>query len=165
MYLSNSKALTEPRKVAGDIELDECCPPLASSLPHEAGRLTQGTLASIQCNEAVSDIAMDENAIRSALKEVIDPELGINIVDLGLIDRIVKLDDGIEVALVMTTPACPLSEMLVEQAQQTLANHFPRMASIRVELLRDIPWSPDRMTEAGRRQFGLTADSTPDTMT
>ncbi len=101
---------------------------------------------------------MDEDAIRSALRVVIDPELGVNIVDLGLIHRIDKSADGIEIGLIMTTPACPLGEMLVEQAEQALADRFPDLAMIRVELLRDIAWSPERMTEAGRLQLGLTVE-------
>lgn len=97
-----------------------------------------------------------------ALKAVIDPELGINIVDLGLVHRVIQTADGIEVALTMTAPSCPLGEMMVEQAEQALHSRFPETTSIRVELLRDLPWSPDRMTEAGRRQLGLSESSETD---
>jgi metal-sulfur cluster biosynthetic enzyme len=97
---------------------------------------------------------LDED-ILLALKTVIDPELGVNIVDLGLVQRADKTADAIEVALTMTTPACPLGEMLVEEAERALGGRFPEVPSIRVELLRDAVWSPDRMTEEGRRQLGL----------
>jgi metal-sulfur cluster biosynthetic enzyme len=89
------------------------------------------------------------------LREIIDPELGVNIVDLGLVHRAARTFDGIEVALIMTSASCPLGEMLVDQAEQALRDCFPEASSIRVELVRDTPWSPDRMSEEGRRQLGL----------
>jgi metal-sulfur cluster biosynthetic enzyme len=89
------------------------------------------------------------------LREIIDPELGVNIVDLGLVYRAACTSDGIEVALIMTSPSCPLGEMLVDQAEQALRDRFPETSSIHVELIRDPPWSPDRMSEEGRRQLGL----------
>jgi metal-sulfur cluster biosynthetic enzyme len=101
---------------------------------------------------------MTDDDILLALKVVIDPELGVNIVDLGLVHRVAQTADGIEVALTMTSPSCPLGEMLVEQAEQALHDRFKEAVSIRVELLRDFPWSVDRMTAEGQRQLGLTAD-------
>jgi metal-sulfur cluster biosynthetic enzyme len=98
---------------------------------------------------------MLDDEILLALKPVIDPELGVNIVDLGLVERADRTDAGIEVALIMTTPACPLGEMLTEQAEQALAQRFPHTSSIRVELLRDVFWTPERMTDDGRRQLGM----------
>jgi len=59
-----------------------------------------------------------------ALKKVIDPELGINVVDLGLVCRAAHVADGIEVALAMTSPACPLGEMMVEEAKLALQGAF-----------------------------------------
>jgi metal-sulfur cluster biosynthetic enzyme len=98
---------------------------------------------------------MDDD-ILLALKKVIDPELGINVVDLGLVCRAMHVSDGIEVALSMTSPACPLGEMMVEEARLALQERFPDASSIRVELDRDLPWSPERMSEEGRRQLGLS---------
>lgn len=89
------------------------------------------------------------------LRRVIDPELGVNIVDLGLVCRAACSAGCIEVALMMTSPSCPLGEMLVDEAEHALRERFPEASSIRVELVRDTPWSPERMTEAGRRQLGL----------
>jgi metal-sulfur cluster biosynthetic enzyme len=89
-----------------------------------------------------------------ALKAVNDPEIGINIVDLGLVYRAERKGDGIEVALTLTTPSCPLGEMMVEEARAVLHERFPDAPSIHVELVRSPPWSPDRMSEAARRQLG-----------
>jgi metal-sulfur cluster biosynthetic enzyme len=91
-----------------------------------------------------------------ALNKVIDPELGINIVDLGLICRAAHVSDGIEVALGMTSPVCPLGEMMVEEATRVLRKYFPDASPIHVELIRDFKWSAERMTEEGRRQLGLS---------
>jgi metal-sulfur cluster biosynthetic enzyme len=98
---------------------------------------------------------MSDDDILVALKDVIDPEIGLNIVDLGLVYRATRGPDGIDVALTMTTHSCPLSEMLVEEAKQALHSHFPESSFVSVELVWDPPWSSDRMSEEGRRQLGL----------
>lgn len=90
-----------------------------------------------------------DNDILLALKEVIDPEIGINIVDLGLVCRATHAPNVIEVALAMTSPACPLGEMMVEDATLALQKRFPDVSSIQVELVRDLAWSPRRMSEEG----------------
>lgn len=101
--------------------------------------------------------AMGNEDILHALKKVMDPELGINVVDLGLVCRASHVADGIEVSLSMTSPACPLGELLVEDARLALQQSFPSAPTIRVDLIRDQPWSPERMTEDGRRQLGLSS--------
>ncbi|HEY4774690.1 MAG TPA: metal-sulfur cluster assembly factor [Xanthobacteraceae bacterium] len=91
--------------------------------------------------------------VLQTLRSVIDPELGINIVDLGLVYRAERKDEAIEVDLTMSTPSCPLAEMLVEEAREALRARFPE-AAIQVELVWDPPWTPDRMSEAARHQLG-----------
>ena len=92
--------------------------------------------------------------VLQTLRSVIDPELGINIVDLGLVYRAERKDEAIEVDLTMSTPSCPLAEMLVEEAREALRARFPE-AAIQVELVWDPPWTPDRMTEDARDQLGI----------
>lgn len=99
---------------------------------------------------------MSDDDILAALKKVIDPELGINVVDLGLVCRAARVADAIEVALAMTSPACPLGETMVEEARLILQETFPDAPSIHVELVRDLAWSPERMSEEARRQLGLS---------
>src|SRR4029453_11149506 len=65
--------------------------------------------------------AMTEPEVRDALREVIDPELGINIVDLGLVYRIDFAGDDIVVTMTMTTPACPMRDYMQDLVQSTLA--------------------------------------------
>ncbi len=99
---------------------------------------------------------MTDDEILLALKKVIDPELGVNVVDLGLVGTAASVADGIDVELGMTSPACPLGEMMVEEATLALRESFPDAASIRVRLVRDRPWSPERMSEDARQQLGLS---------
>lgn len=106
--------------------------------------------------EMKSGVPPDEDGVMSALRAVIDPELGINIVDLGLIQEINCDTNAIRVSLIMTTPACPLGEMIVEQAEQALFSRYPSVEQVDVELIRDVPWSPDRLNDDGRRQLGLS---------
>jgi metal-sulfur cluster biosynthetic enzyme len=93
--------------------------------------------------------------ILEALKAVIDPELGINIVDLGLVYQTTRNANGIDVALTMTTPACPLGEMMSEEIKSVLRDRFPDTPDVRVELVWDPPWSPELMSEESRRQLGM----------
>jgi metal-sulfur cluster biosynthetic enzyme len=97
---------------------------------------------------------VNDNELLEALKAVNDPEIGINIVDLGLVYRAERKTSGIEVGIALTTPSCPLGEMLLEEAREALRRRFPEAPSIRVELVRWPPWSPERMSEAARRQLG-----------
>jgi metal-sulfur cluster biosynthetic enzyme len=103
---------------------------------------------------------MNDPQILAALKEVLDPELGINIVDLGLIYRADWTPVGIEVAMALTAPTCPAGELLVEQAGSALRRHFPETRNIRVDLLMDKQWSPERLSDDGRRALGWLRTTT-----
>jgi metal-sulfur cluster biosynthetic enzyme len=97
---------------------------------------------------------MDDD-ILATLKSVIDPELGINIVDLGLVYAAVRTATGINIELTMTTPACPLGEMMSEEIKLVLRDRFPDLPDVRVDIVWDPPWSPDLMSEESRRQLGM----------
>lgn len=99
---------------------------------------------------------MNDEDILQALRAVQDPEIGLNVVDLGLVYSVTRTDDEIVVAMTMTTPSCPLGEMITTQAQEALRERFPDTPYIRVELVWDPPWSPDRMSEEGRRQLRIS---------
>jgi metal-sulfur cluster biosynthetic enzyme len=91
--------------------------------------------------------------VLQALRGVNDPEIGINIVELGLVYRAERKPEGIKVALTLSTPSCPLSEMLVKEAREVLQTRFADAAAIHVELVWDPPWTPERMSETARRQL------------
>lgn len=94
------------------------------------------------------------NDVLEALKGVADPEIGVDIVDLGLVYRAEHGPEGIEVALTLSTPSCPLSEMIVEEVREALHARFAGAPTIKVELVWDPPWTPERMSEAARRLLG-----------
>ncbi|GGP26173.1 metal-sulfur cluster assembly factor [Silvimonas amylolytica] len=98
--------------------------------------------------------SLSAEAVREALKNVIDPEIGINIVDLGLVYRIDVTPDTLHVAMTMTTPACPMSNMLQEDVHDTLAPLFGTTHAIEIELVWAPLWSPTLMSERARAHFG-----------
>ncbi len=89
-----------------------------------------------------------------ALRGVIDPELGINVVDLGLIYGVDVDGDHVYVTMGVTTPACPLGTHLIEIAETAVRVALPTVEKVDVALTRDPPWSPDRMSPKAREQLG-----------
>jgi serine O-acetyltransferase len=85
-----------------------------------------------------------EEDVREALRPVVDPEIGMSVVDLGMIREIVLTKDGkVEVKMVLTTPFCPLASMITEQVRQAAAT-VPGIGEASVTLL-DQPWDPSWM--------------------
>jgi metal-sulfur cluster biosynthetic enzyme len=97
---------------------------------------------------------MDQEVLDS-LRSVLDPELGLNVVDLGLVYEAERSGGKIHIALTMTTPACPLGDMMVHEIKDVLAARFPNVADVSVDLVWDPPWSPEKMTNQARQQLGL----------
>ncbi|NJD26465.1 MAG: metal-sulfur cluster assembly factor [Betaproteobacteria bacterium] len=98
--------------------------------------------------------APDEESIRALLRRVVDPEVGANIVDLGLVYRIDIASGRVDIAMTMTSPACPMGEMILDDVRAALADGLPSGWQAAVELVWEPPWSPDRMSERTRRNFG-----------
>lgn len=98
----------------------------------------------------------DDEAVREALRQVDDPEAGMNIVDLGLVYAIDVSAEAIRIDLTMTSAACPMAEMIVEQAQAAVAAIVPAGRAVEVSLVWDPPWTPDKMTGIAREHFGWT---------
>ncbi|MCZ7561749.1 MAG: metal-sulfur cluster assembly factor [Burkholderiaceae bacterium] len=96
----------------------------------------------------------DDDAVREALREVEDPEAGMNIVDLGLVYLIEVGDNSVHVEMTMTTAACPMADMITDNAHRAIAAISPSDAAIDVELVWDPPRSPDKMTGIARDHFG-----------
>lgn len=97
-----------------------------------------------------------DDAVLSVLRTIIDPDVGINIVDLGLVEDLRTAAGQISLGLVMTSPACPQSGYLVEQAQSALETAFPQ-AGVAVDLVGWPDWSPARMSATARTQLGWPA--------
>jgi FeS assembly SUF system protein len=93
--------------------------------------------------------------VLEALKTVRDPEIPVNLVDLGLIyDLIVRRDGTIYVEMTLTTPACPVAGSLPGQVQQAIAA-VPGVTDVRVKLVWTPPWTRDRMSEEAKLELGL----------
>lgn len=104
-------------------------------------------------------MAVAEEKVREELKKVIDPELFINIVDLGLV-YVVDVKDNeqgecdVTIEMTMTSPACPAGPQLIAQSKQVV-QQMEGVSDVEVKLVMDPPWSPDRMTDDARDQLGI----------
>lgn len=96
----------------------------------------------------------DNETLRTALRQVIDPEIGMNIVDLGLVYRLERDETGVELDITMTSPACPMGEQIIDEAQAALEACLPAGTPIEVQLVWEPPWSPACMSERARQQLG-----------
>ena len=95
-----------------------------------------------------------EEAIRAALRSVIDPEVGMNVVDLGLVYGIEIAPDRVRVNMTMTTPACPMGAMITEDAREAIRDNAPEAAEVDVQLVWDPPWDSSMMSEHAKQRFG-----------
>ncbi|MBZ5697974.1 MAG: iron-sulfur cluster assembly protein [Acidobacteriia bacterium] len=96
----------------------------------------------------------NEEQIRAALMEVNDPELGINIVDLGLVYGIDVSSAGVDIKMTMTTPTCPLHAYLSKASEDAIRSHFPDVNVVHIEFVWEPPWDPARMSQTARKQLG-----------
>ena len=97
---------------------------------------------------------MTEEQVRDILKEVYDPEIGVNIVDLGLIYQVEIRPDGLYIRMTMTSPTCPLSELITRNINQVLRQSFPDLGDITIDLVWEPRWSPDMMSNEAKIQLG-----------
>ena len=93
-----------------------------------------------------SGMMPDESAVWSMLHQVIDPELGCNIVDLGLVYGIQIEEQRITVKMTLTTPGCPMHESIATGVQMALLG-LEGVEQVRVDLVWDPPWNPAMMSE------------------
>ncbi len=99
-----------------------------------------------------------EESILGAMRQVRDPELMINVVDLGLIYGVgvdeVEGKTNVHVLMTMTTPACPFGPQLVQDVKDAVAS-LEGAGEISVQITLSPPWTPDRMTEEARDELGM----------
>jgi metal-sulfur cluster biosynthetic enzyme len=99
---------------------------------------------------------ISEELILEALKEVIDPELGINVVDLGLIYSVEIEENGrITIAMTLTTPGCPLHASFAQEIERVLWQSIPDLTGVSIELVWDPPWNPMMISPEGRTWLGI----------
>jgi metal-sulfur cluster biosynthetic enzyme len=96
---------------------------------------------------------LNESVVLATLRQVIDPELDCNIVDLGLIYS-VAIDGGrVQVLMTLTTPGCPMHESIALGVQQALLQ-VDSVTDVEVDVVWDPPWHPSMMTQIGRAATG-----------
>ena len=96
----------------------------------------------------------DIEALRKALRQVIDPEVGINIVDLGLVYALEWTSEGLRADITMTSPACPMGEAILGDAEYFLKEAVPADTPVSVNLVWEPPWSPALMSDRARTIMG-----------
>ena len=89
--------------------------------------------------------------LEEAMRDVVDPELGINVVDLGLVYGIQESDGVAVIDMTLTSAACPLTDVIEDQARAALVGEF--VDDIKINWVWMPPWGPDKITEDGREQL------------
>ncbi len=93
--------------------------------------------------------------VLAALKSVIDPEVGINIVDLGLVYGVAIDGGAVKVTMTMTTAACPVTEYMKTQARDAVRGALPKITDVQVDMVWDPPWKATMMSDAAKRKLGV----------
>src|SRR2546428_208992 len=96
---------------------------------------------------------LTEERVLEALKNVLDPELGINIVDLGLVYDVAIEDDSVHIVYTLTTMGCPIGPLIEEQMARMLAE-VPGIDRVDAEMVLRPPWSPEMMSEEAKEALG-----------
>lgn len=95
-----------------------------------------------------------ESEVREALRYVIDPEVGVNIVDLGLVYRVDISPEMIQIDISPTSPACPMGEAILDEARDVVDALTPAGMAINIQLVWEPPWGPEKMSDSARRVLG-----------
>jgi metal-sulfur cluster biosynthetic enzyme len=103
---------------------------------------------------SVQTVLPGESEVREALRYVIDPEVGVNVVDLGLVYRIAVSEEAVQIDITMTSPACPMGEMILDDVREVVDALTPAGMAIDVNLVWEPPWDPSKMSDAARRVLG-----------
>jgi metal-sulfur cluster biosynthetic enzyme len=107
-------------------------------------------LATPTVADADRPLASDDDVVE-AMKDVVDPELGINVVDLGLLyGQQVHADNTVTLDMTLTSAACPLTDVIEDQTRSALA---PIVDDVRINWVWMPPWGPDKITDDGRDQL------------
>jgi len=100
-----------------------------------------------------SSLSLEEQVI-DALREIYDPEIPVNIYELGLIYDIDATPEQVTISMTLTSPGCPVAGSLPVEVESKV-REIPGVQSAKVFLVWDPPWSPDRISDAGKLQLGL----------
>ncbi len=93
---------------------------------------------------------LDEKAITGVLKTIYDPEIPVNIVDLGLIYGVQVEDGKVDILMTLTVPGCPMAQYIAQEVEKKV-REMEGVKSVHVELTFDPPWTVDRISEEGKQ--------------
>jgi metal-sulfur cluster biosynthetic enzyme len=96
----------------------------------------------------------EQEAVLTALRTVKDPELNVNVVDLGLVYTVQTREDQVDVEMTLTSPACPAGPEILRNAVSALEK-IEGVSKANVKLVMSPPWTPERMTDAARDELGI----------
>jgi metal-sulfur cluster biosynthetic enzyme len=99
-------------------------------------------------------IVPTQDEVLNVLKEVEDPEIGVNVVDLGLVYTIAVDNGDVNVEMTLTAPGCPMHETIARAAEMAIET-LPDVKDAHVKMVWSPPWTPDRLTDEGRRLLGF----------
>lgn len=92
--------------------------------------------------------------VLESLRAVIDPELGLDIVSLGMVYGVAVVDGNVAIEMTLTTPGCPLHGSIEADVRHCLSQ-VPGVESVTVDLVWDPPWTPDAMSDQAKRTLGF----------
>jgi metal-sulfur cluster biosynthetic enzyme len=101
----------------------------------------------------MTTVPLTDDLVLETLRQVIDPEIGVNIVDLGLIYSFAYADGKLTVTMTLTTPGCPMHDSIAEGVKYALLG-LEGVNDMDIQVVWDPPWHPSMMTEVGRRITG-----------
>lgn len=93
-------------------------------------------------------------AVTAAIEKVVDPEVGLNIVDVGLVYHVRIAQGRLDVVITMTSAACPVADVIVQDIENELDRAMPADLKIHVELVWEPPWDPSRMSSRAKAAMG-----------
>ncbi len=102
----------------------------------------------------MTSLVITEATVMETLRQVVDPEIDCNIVDLGLIYSVQIAGASVAVQMTLTTPGCPMHESIASGVKMALLN-LEGVDNAEVDIVWDPPWHPAMMTEAGRARVGM----------
>jgi metal-sulfur cluster biosynthetic enzyme len=94
-----------------------------------------------------------QDDVMNVLKQCYDPEIPINIVDLGFIYNVDIKDNAVTVDMTLTNPGCPMHSLIARDVRQKLES-LPEVEEVNVKVVWDPPWTPDRMSEEAKKKLG-----------
>ena len=99
---------------------------------------------------------MTEDSVRERIRTtVIDPEIGLNIVDLGLIYAVRTDEGGIDIDMTLTSPGCPAGPQIIYDVKQSVKSAFPEADPVSINIVWQPFWSPEMMSEWAKEELGI----------